>query len=132
MDAIVVTRDDRQPRVADRPKPEPDPGEALVRTLRVGVDGTDHEVVAGDHGGFPEDSAEFVRGEPDMAAPGDYVERGIDGADGFMAEYFTSPADSLVPVPDDLAELGFLVEPISITEKALDLAFASRSTFAWH
>jgi threonine dehydrogenase-like Zn-dependent dehydrogenase len=170
MDAIVVTRDDRQPRVVDRPRPEPGPGEVLVRTLRVGVDGTDHEVVAGDHGGFPEDSdelvlgheavgvvadpngtglaegqvvaptvrrprgdpsAEFERGEPDMAAPGDYVERGIDGADGFMAEYFTSPADYLVPVPDDLAELGFLVEPISITEKALELAFASRSTFDW-
>jgi len=136
----------------------------------VGVDGTDHEVVAGDHGGFPEDSnelvlgheavgvvadandtgldegqvvaptvrrprgepsEEFERGEADMAAPGDYVERGIDGADGFMAEYFTSPADSLVPVPDDLADLGFLVEPISITEKALELAFASRSSFDW-
>src|SRR6056297_2274007 len=170
MDAIVVTRDDRQPRVADRPKPEPDPGEALVRTLRVGVDGTDHEVVAGDHGGFPEDSDELVlgheavgvvadandsdlaegqvvvptvrrprgeptaafeRGEADMAAPGHYVERGIDGADGFMAEYFTSSVDSLVPVPEDLAALGFLVEPISITEKALELAFASRSTFDW-
>ena len=170
MDAIVVTRDDRRPRVVDRPRPEPGPGEALVRTLRVGVDGTDHEVVAGDHGGFPEGadelvlgheavgvvadangtglsegqvvvptvrrprgepSAEFERGEADMAAPGDYVERGIDGADGFMAEYFTSPADCLVPLPEHLAPLGFLVEPISITEKALELAFASRSTFDW-
>jgi len=170
MDAIVVTRDDRRPRVVDRPRPEPAPGEALVRTLRVGVDGTDHEVVDGDHGGFPEGadelvlgheavgvvvdpndtahsegqvvvptvrrprgepSAAFERGESDVAAPGEYVERGIDGADGFMAEYFTSPADCLVPVPDELADRGFLVEPVSITEKALELAFASRSTFDW-
>lgn len=170
MDAIVVSRDDREPRVVDRPRPDPGPGEALVRTLRVGVDGTDHEVVAGDHGGFPdgtdelvlgheavgvvadandtalsegqvvvptvrrprgEPSPHFQRGEPDMAEPGAYVERGIEGADGFMAEYFTSPADCLVPVPEDLADLAFLVEPISITEKALDVAFAARSSFDW-
>ncbi|MFC3478559.1 glucose 1-dehydrogenase [Halobacterium litoreum] len=170
MDAIVVTRDDPTPRVVDRPRPDPGPGEALVRTLRVGVDGTDHEVIAGGHGGFPDGADSMVlgheavgvvedpndtdlergqvvvptvrrpkdghtdyfeRGEPDMAPPGEYVERGIDGADGFMAEYFTSPADCLVPLPDDLAELGFLVEPISITEKAIELAEASRSTFDW-
>jgi len=170
MDAIVVSRDDREPRVVDRPRPDPEPGEALVRTLRVGVDGTDHEVVAGDHGGFPDDSDELVlgheavgvvadandtalsegqvvvptvrrprgepsvhfqRGEPDVAEPGAYVERGIEGADGFMAEFFTSPADCLVPVPERLADRAFLVEPLSITEKALDVAFAARSTFDW-
>jgi threonine dehydrogenase-like Zn-dependent dehydrogenase len=170
MDAIVVTRDDRPPRVVDRPRPEPEPGAALVRTLRVGVDGTDREVVAGDHGGFPEGddelvlgheavgvvadandtahsegqvvvptvrrprgepSAAFERGESDVAAPGEYVERGIAGADGFMAEYFTSPAECLVPLPDELADRGFLVEPVSITEKALELAAASRSSFDW-
>ncbi|MFB6071799.1 MAG: glucose 1-dehydrogenase [Halobacterium sp.] len=170
MDAIAVTRDDRRPRVVEKPRPEPGPGEALVRTLRVGVDGTDHEVIQGSHGGFPagddhlvlgheavgvvEDpngtdldagqvvaptvrrprnggAGYFERGEPDMAPPGEYVERGIEGAHGFMAEYFTSPADYLVPVPGDLAHLGFLVEPVSITEKALELARASRSSFDW-
>lgn len=170
MDAIAVTRDDRTPRVVDLPRPDPGPGEALVRTLRVGVDGTDHEVIAGDHGGFPDgedhlvlgheavgvvedpngtgldagqvvaptvrrrpdgDSAYFDRGEPDMAPPGEYVERGIEGAHGFMAEYFTSPAEFLVPVPDALADYGFLVEPASITEKALELAAAARSSFDW-
>jgi len=170
MDAIAVTRDDRTPRVVDVPRPDPGPGEALVRTLRIGVDGTDHEVIAGDHGGFPEgddhlvlgheavgvvedpngtglkagqvvaptvrrppngNNEYFRRGEPDMAPGGEYVERGIDGAHGFMAEYFTSPADHLVPVPDALADLGFLVEPASITEKALELAFAARSSFGW-
>jgi threonine dehydrogenase-like Zn-dependent dehydrogenase len=170
MDAIVVRRGDAEPRVVDRPRPDPGPGEALVRTLRVGVDGTDHEVIAGQHGGFPDGADEMVlgheavgvvadanathldegqvvvptvrrpkdghteyfeRGEPDMAPPGHYVERGIDGAHGFMAEFFTSPADYLVPVPDDAADLGFLVEPISITEKAMELAAAARSSFDW-
>ncbi|MCF2239879.1 alcohol dehydrogenase catalytic domain-containing protein, partial [Halobacterium salinarum] len=121
MDAIVVSKADRTPRLVDRPRPDPTPGSVLVRTLRVGVDGTDHEVIAGTHGGFPEDADELVlgheaigvvadptdtrfsagqlvaptvrrprgdptpqfdRGQPDMAAPGTYVERGIDGADG--------------------------------------------------
>ncbi|NHN57963.1 MULTISPECIES: glucose 1-dehydrogenase [Halorussus] len=171
MQAVVIERGATSPTVAEVPRPEPEPGEALVRTLRVGVDGTDHEVIEGSHGAFPEgeeymvlgheavgvvvDGTDtvfepgdvvaptvrrrpasgtneyFERGQPDMAPPGEYVERGIDGAHGFMAEYFTSPAESLVPVPDDLAEWGFLVEPVSITEKALDHADASRSAFDW-
>jgi len=170
MDAVVVTREDRTPRVVELPRPEPAPGEALVRVLRVGIDGTDHGVVAGEHGEFPDgarqmvlgheavgvvadpndtalaagqtvvptvrrpagDAAgQFARGQPDMAPPGDYVERGIDGAHGFMAEYVTSPAEHLVPVPEDLARLGFLVEPLSVTEKALELAFTARSSFDW-
>ncbi|WP_135828853.1 glucose 1-dehydrogenase [Halorussus halobius] len=171
MDAIVVRRGESSPEVAELPRPDPEPGEVLVRTLRVGIDGTDHEVLAGSHGGFPPgedylvlgheavgvvvDAGDtgfeagevvaptvrrppesgsnefFARGEPDMAPPEACVERGIDGAHGFMAEYFTSPAESLVRVPESLAEWGFLVEPISITEKALEHAGASRSAFDW-
>ena len=172
MQAVVVSREDRTPRVVERPRPTPAPGEALVRTLRVGVDGTDHEVIAGAHGDFPPGADELVlgheavgvvedpndtdfergdvvvptvrrlppgqdgneyfeRGEPDMAPGGEYVERGIAGADGFMAEYFTSPAEHLVPVPEELAEWGFLVEPVSISEKAFELAESARSSFDW-
>ncbi|WP_436910605.1 glucose 1-dehydrogenase [Halosimplex marinum] len=171
MKAIAVERDSEGPTVIEKPRPEPDEGEALLRTLRVGVDGTDHEVIGGSHGGFPEgedhvvlgheavavvadpngtDLAEgdvvaptvrrppadgtneyFERGEPDMAPEGEYVERGIVGAHGYMAEYFTSPPEYLVPVPRELWEVGFLVEPISITEKALEHAYASRSPFEW-
>ncbi|WP_135851533.1 glucose 1-dehydrogenase [Halorussus salinus] len=171
MDAIVVRRGETSPTVADLPRPDPGPGEVLVRTLRVGVDGTDHEVIEGNHGGFPEgedllvlgheavgvvEEADgtpfeegdvvvptvrrppvegtneyFERGEPDMAPPEDCRECGIDGAHGFMSEYFTAPAESLVPVPENLAEWGFLVEPVSISEKAIEHAAASRSAFDW-
>ena len=170
MKAIAVSRDDRTPELIDLPRPDPGPGEALVRTLRVGVDGTDHEVVAGTHGGFPAgedrlvlgheavgviedagdtdlepgsivvptvrrpaggDTEAFDRGQPDMAAAGTYHERGIEGAHGFMAEYVTSPADCLVALPPDLAPVGFLVEPLSVVEKALAHARASRSAFEW-
>ena len=65
-------------------------------------------------------------------APADaYYERGIVGAHGFMSEYFTSDAEFLVPVPDELAGTGLLVEPISNSEKAIEHAFASRSAFEW-
>jgi len=59
----------------------------------------------------------FARGEPDMAPDGQYHERGIVGAHGFMAEYFTSPAEFLVEIPPALAEWGFLVEPVSISRR---------------
>jgi len=171
MHAIGVRRGADGPELLDVPDPSPGPDEALVRTLRVGVDGTDYEVIEGTHGGFPEGEdylimgheavgvvedpggtdlragevvvptvrrppdgdpdGYFERGEADMAPPERTHERGIDGAHGFMSEYFTSPAEFLVPVPDGLAELGFLVEPVSISEKALELAAASRSTFDW-
>lgn len=171
MKAIVVRRGETRPRVVEKPRPDPAPGEALIRTLRVGIDGTDHEVIRGSHGGFPAgedhhvlgheavgvvedpngtDFAEgdlivptvrrppsegpnryFDAGEPDMAPDGLYVERGIAGAHGFMAEYFTSPEEFLVPIPDHVAEYGFLIEPISNSEKAFDLAAAARSSFEW-
>ena len=170
MRAIAVEPGEGEPEILEKPVPEPEPGEVLVRTLRVGVDGTDREVIEGHHGEAPEgedhlvlgheavgvvedangtdledgtvvvpivrrppngENEYFERGEPDMAPDEHYVERGIVGAHGFMAEYFTSPAEYLVTLPEELAHLGFLIEPISITEKALEHAYASRSAFEW-
>ncbi|WP_416840411.1 glucose 1-dehydrogenase [Haloferax sp. DFSO52] len=171
MKAIAVQQGESVPTLIDVPKPTPDAGEALIRTLRVGIDGTDHEVIRGGHGGYPagEDyqilgheaigvvvdpndtefekgdlvvptvrrlpasgsNEYFERGEPDMAPDGAYVERGIAGAHGYMSEFFTSPTEFLISVPDSFAEYGFLIEPISNSEKAIDHAFASRSAFEW-
>ncbi|MFC7239196.1 glucose 1-dehydrogenase [Saliphagus sp. GCM10025317] len=170
MKTIAVEPGSGEPVMLEKPVPDPADGEALVRTLRVGVDGTDHEVIAGEHGGVPEGEDHLVLGHeavgvvedangteleegqlvvptvrrppngsnryfesgyPDMAPEGEYHERGIVGAHGFMAEYFTSPAQYLVPIPEELAPLGFLVEPITISEKAIEHAVASRSAFDW-
>ncbi|WP_224270887.1 glucose 1-dehydrogenase [Haloprofundus salinisoli] len=170
MKAIVVEKGESRPTLRNVPDPTPEPGEVLLRTLRVGIDGTDHEVIRGNHGGYPdgddyqilgheavavvedangteleegelvvptvrrppgETNDYFERGEPDMAPDGLYVERGIVGAHGYMSEFFTSSTEFLVPVPEELAEHGFLVEPISNTEKALEHAFAARSAFEW-
>ncbi|NHN47864.1 glucose 1-dehydrogenase [Halostella sp. JP-L12] len=170
MQAVAVFRDGSV-RTVEKPRPDPAPGEALVRTLRVGVDGTDRRIAAGELGEFPDGEDHLVlgheavgvvedpngtalsagdvvvptvrrppadgtneyfeRGEPDYAPPGEFVERGIFGAHGVMAEYFTDAEEYLVPVPDALAEYGFLVEPASVAEKALEAAFASRSAFEW-
>ena len=167
MNAVVLAADGT-PRLVDRPRPEPDPGEVLVRIDRVGIDGTDREVVGGAHGDlaesmvlgheavgtvadpngteFAEDetvvptvrrppgdqNAYFRRGEPDMAPMDATVECGIDGADGFMAEYVAVPSEYLLRIPESLAPYGFLVEPLSITAKALELASASRQPFTWN
>jgi len=166
MNAVVVGRDGA-PRLVDRPRPEPGPGEALIRVHRVGIDGTDHEVIAGTHGGIENSmvlgheavgtvvdpngtefeagetvvptvrrppgtrNKHFRRGQPDMAPIDQTVECGIDGADGFMAEYVAVPSQYLVRIPESLAPYGFLVEPLSITAKALELAYASREPFTW-
>ncbi|GAA0240130.1 glucose 1-dehydrogenase [Haladaptatus pallidirubidus] len=171
MKAIIVRRGNSHPELAEVPDPLPESGEALLRTLRVGIDGTDHEVIHGNHGENPEgddyqilgheavavvedangtDLTEgelvvptvrrppngtndyFKQGEPDMAPDGHYVERGIVGAHGYMSELFTSSPEFLVSVPDSFAEYGFLVEPISNSEKAFEHAFASRSAFEWN
>jgi len=171
MHAIAVRRGETEPELIEKPRPEPADGEVLVRVLRVGIDGTDHEVI--EHGpeefpsgdehmvlgheavGVVEDSngadyevgdvvvptvrrrpddepnEYFDRGEPDMAPTGFHVECGISGAHGFMAECITVPEDRLVEIPRRLAERGCFVEPISISEKAIEHAYASRSAFDW-
>ena len=53
MDAVGIERGDDEPRLLEVSRPTPGGGEALVRTLRVGIDGTDHEVTAGNHGAPP-------------------------------------------------------------------------------
>ena len=53
------------------------------------------------------------------------------GAHGYMAEYFVSDVEYLVPIPESITEYGFFIEPASLVEKALDQAFAARSRFDW-
>jgi threonine dehydrogenase-like Zn-dependent dehydrogenase len=49
---------------------------------------------------------------------GDYIERGIKGADGFLAEYVVDDEAYLVRVPRVLADVAVLVEPITVVTKA--------------
>ena len=61
-------------------------------------------------------------GRPDFCVTGKFVERGIKEADGFMTELVVEDERNLVKVPATLADVGVLVEPLTIAGKAgLDL-----------
>lgn len=59
-------------------------------------------------------------GEPDFCYTGDYTERGIKGAHGYLAEYAVVDASYLHRVPAALREVAVLTEPLTIAEKAMD------------
>ncbi len=56
----------------------------------------------------------------DMCLTGRYTERGIWGHDGYQAEFAVDTEQYVVRVPDELAGVGVLTEPLAVAEKALD------------
>lgn len=171
MEVLALCPKEDELRVIEKDRPVPAEDEALIRTLAVGIDGTDRRIAAGKIGGTPPGDEDHLvlgheavgvvedpngtvleegdlvvplvrrpaeggeryakRGELDMAPPEAVHERGIFGAHGYLAEYFTCDAAYLVPVPESLRDSGFFVEPASIIEKSLEQAFAARSEFDW-
>jgi len=79
-----------------------------------------------------EASCEACRaGRQDFCVSGGFRERGIKEADGFMTELVVEDERFLVPVPDSLADVGVLVEPLTIAAKAsMELAAIARR-FPW-
>jgi threonine dehydrogenase-like Zn-dependent dehydrogenase len=64
-----------------------------------------------------------ARSRRDLCVTGNYVERGILGAHGYFADFAVDDAEDLVSVPANLAEFGVLIEPLSVVEKAVEIAF---------
>jgi threonine dehydrogenase-like Zn-dependent dehydrogenase len=62
-------------------------------------------------------------GLQDMTTDDTYFERGINLRHGFLAEYFAESARYLVTVPRELREVGVLLEPTSVAEKAIAQAY---------
>lgn len=58
----------------------------------------------------------------DMCYSGDYADRGISLQDGYQVEYVVDSERYVVRVPDEIASIGVLCEPMSIAEKAIDEA----------
>ncbi len=136
---------------------------ALVRVIRVGLDGTDREIWEGLYGAPPDGEnflivghenlgrvvevgpnvpswlkpgllvASTVRrpghsiydmiGMQDMTTDDVYYERGINKRHGYMSEYYVEDATYIVPLPDSLASVGVLIEPLTIAEKGIRQAF---------
>jgi threonine dehydrogenase-like Zn-dependent dehydrogenase len=58
-------------------------------------------------------------GRQDFCYTGDFTERGIKERHGFMGEYIVDEERFMVKVPAALREVGVLIEPLTIAEKAL-------------
>jgi threonine dehydrogenase-like Zn-dependent dehydrogenase len=71
------------------------------------------------------------RGRQDFCFTGDFRERGINGAHGFMTELVVEEEQYLVPVPRALREVAVLVEPLTIAEKALIQLWQVQERLPW-
>jgi threonine dehydrogenase-like Zn-dependent dehydrogenase len=58
----------------------------------------------------------------DMCYTGDYADRGIRHQDGYQAEFVVDVEQYVVKLPERIASIGVLTEPMSIAEKAIDEA----------
>lgn len=55
----------------------------------------------------------------DFCETGEFTERGIHGAHGYLAEEYVEVPEYLVPVPPNARGIAVLLEPLSVVEKAI-------------
>jgi threonine dehydrogenase-like Zn-dependent dehydrogenase len=70
-------------------------------------------------------------GRPDFCVTGDYTERGIMKRHGFMTEFVVDEARYLNAVPASVRDVGVLVEPLTIAEKALLQSVEVQKRLPW-
>ena len=174
MRAVAAFPERREVALVEHPRPTiATPTGVLVRTLEVGVCGTDAELCAF-HFGYAPPGEEYLvlghealgmveeagpevvglspgdlvvpsvrrpcpradcpacrSGNRDFCVTGEYVERGIFGAHGFLVERFTEEASYLYRVPASLREVAVLTEPLTIAEKGLRQILAIQRRLPW-
>jgi threonine dehydrogenase-like Zn-dependent dehydrogenase len=62
------------------------------------------------------------KGRQDFCITGDFTERGIKGAHGYMTEFVVDDQRYIVKVPKELREVAVLLEPLTVAEKAAEQA----------
>jgi threonine dehydrogenase-like Zn-dependent dehydrogenase len=62
-------------------------------------------------------------GAQDMTTDDVYYERGINLLHGYLAEYYVEDHAFVVPLPASLAEVGVLLEPMSVAQKGINQAY---------
>lgn len=67
----------------------------------------------------------------DFCYTGDFSERGIKGAHGFMTEFVVDDEKYMNVVPGALRDVGVLVEPLTIAEKALEQIWDVQRRLPW-
>jgi threonine dehydrogenase-like Zn-dependent dehydrogenase len=70
-------------------------------------------------------------GETDMCLTGNYYEHGIYRLHGFASEYALSEANYLIKIPEELANVAILLEPLSIAEKAIIQTLKIQERLDW-
>ena len=72
-------------------------------------------------------------GTSDMTTDDVYFERGISRRHGFLTEHYVEDPEFLVKVPQDLGDVGVLLEPTTVVEKGIAQAFEiQRRLRVWH
>jgi glucose 1-dehydrogenase len=80
----------------------------------------------------PDNCPNCLRGEQDMCLWGGYRERGINGIHGFCAERFAERSEYLFVVPEAIADVAVLLEPLTVSEKGWrHLAAAQQRMTVW-
>jgi glucose 1-dehydrogenase len=79
----------------------------------------------------PDDCPNCRAGESDMCLFGNYTERGIKGAHGYMGEYYSETPAFMVKIPTSLRPFAVLLEPLSIVEKATSQAWKIQERMLW-
>jgi glucose 1-dehydrogenase len=67
----------------------------------------------------------------DFCFTGDFRERGIKEAHGFMAQFVVDHEKYMNPVPKELRNVAVLVEPLTIAEKALTQVWQVQQRLPW-
>jgi glucose 1-dehydrogenase len=62
-------------------------------------------------------------GTCDMTTDDTYFERGINLRHGFLTEYVVDEPEYIIRVPENLKEVGVLMEPMSVAQKAIEQAY---------
>ncbi|MCU6710654.1 glucose 1-dehydrogenase [Paenibacillus sp. J5C_2022] len=70
-------------------------------------------------------------GQQDFCESGQYTERGIRAAHGYLSEYIVEDSRYLVKVPADCAAYGVLIEPQSIVEKVWNQVLRIQQRLIW-
>ena len=70
-------------------------------------------------------------GRQDFCFTGDFTERGIKGRHGYLTEFVVDDERYMNVVPAQLREVGVLVEPLTIAEKALTEVWHMQKRLPW-
>lgn len=79
----------------------------------------------------PDNCPNCQDGESDMCLYGNYTERGIRGAHGYMGEYYSEVPEFLIKIPPSMRPFAVLLEPLSVVEKAVAQAWKLQERLHW-